>query len=84
MTSESGRASAWPRAAPVLTGDLGQRADPAWAGAGSARGQADLDNRTPCPVNPVILALVEALRDVERRRTRGNVLTHLPTKRTDP
>ena len=32
-------------------------------------------------VNPVILALVVALRDVEQRRGRGKVLTHLTVKR---
>lgn len=32
-------------------------------------------------VNPVILALVVALRDVEERRGRGKVLTHLTSKR---
>ena len=32
-------------------------------------------------VNPVILALVAALRDVEQRRGRGKVLTHLTSKR---
>ena len=35
----------------------------------------------PRPVNPVILALVVALRDVERRRGRGKVLTHVTAKR---
>ena len=35
----------------------------------------------PRPVNPVILALVVALRDVEQRRRRGNVLTHVNIKR---
>jgi hypothetical protein len=33
------------------------------------------------PVNLVILALVVALRDVEQRRGRGKVLTHLTSKR---
>ena len=42
--------------------------------AGSAR-------PAPRPVNPVILALVVALRDVEQRRGRGKVLTHLTSKR---
>jgi len=35
----------------------------------------------PGPVNSVILALVAALRDVEQRRGRGKVLTHLTSKR---
>ena len=35
----------------------------------------------PRPVNLVILALVVALRDVEQRRGRGKVLTHLTIKR---
>ena len=35
----------------------------------------------PRPVNLVILALVVALRDVELRRGRGKVLTHLTSKR---
>lgn len=35
----------------------------------------------PCPVNPVILALVMALRDVEQRRGRGKVLIHATAKR---
>ena len=35
----------------------------------------------PRPVNPVILALVVALRDVEKRRGRGKVLTHVIIKR---
>jgi hypothetical protein len=35
----------------------------------------------PRPINPVILALVAALRDVEQRRGRGKVLTHLTSKR---
>ena len=36
---------------------------------------------TPRPINPVILALVAALRDVEQRRGRGKVLTHLTSKK---
>ncbi len=39
------------------------------------------DCPVPRPVNPVILALVAALRDVEQRRGRGKVLTHLTSKR---
>ena len=35
----------------------------------------------PRPVNRVILALVAALRDVEQRRGRGKVLTHVTAKR---
>jgi hypothetical protein len=35
----------------------------------------------PRPANAVILALVVALRDVELRRGRGNVLTHVTIKR---
>ena len=35
----------------------------------------------PRPANLVILALVVALRDVEQRRGRGKVLTHLTSKR---
>jgi hypothetical protein len=35
----------------------------------------------PRPVNLVILALVAALRDVEQRRGRGKVLTHVTAKR---
>ncbi len=35
----------------------------------------------PRPINLVILALVAALRDVEERRGRGKVLTHLTSKR---
>jgi len=35
----------------------------------------------PRPINPVILALVAALRDVEERRGRGKVLTTLTSKR---
>ena len=35
----------------------------------------------PRPTNPVVLALVVALRDVEQRRGRGKVLTHLTSKR---
>jgi hypothetical protein len=42
------------------------------------RGSGDL---APRPVNLVILALVVALRDVEERRGRGKVLTHLTSKR---
>jgi hypothetical protein len=38
-------------------------------------------DRVPRPINPVILALVAALRDVEQRRGRGKVLTHLTSKR---
>jgi len=43
----------------------------------------DGGSRTPGsrPANPVILALVVALRDVEQRRGRGKVLTHLTSKR---
>lgn len=36
----------------------------------------------PRPTNPVILALVVALRDVEQQRGRGKVLTDVTTKRT--
>jgi hypothetical protein len=39
------------------------------------------DCPVPRPVNAVILALVVALRDVEQRRGRGKVLTHLTSKR---
>ena len=35
----------------------------------------------PRPTNPVILALVVALRDVEQQRGRGNVLIHVTAKR---
>lgn len=35
----------------------------------------------PRPVNPVILALVVALRDVELRRGRGKVLTQAAIRR---
>jgi hypothetical protein len=35
----------------------------------------------PRPVNLVIVALVVALGDVEERRGRGKVLTHLTSKR---
>lgn len=35
----------------------------------------------PRPVNPVILALVVALRDVEQRRGRGKVLTQVTARR---
>jgi len=38
----------------------------------------------PRPTNPVILALVVALRDVEARRARGNVLTDPTAKEQTP
>jgi len=38
----------------------------------------------PHPANPVVLALVVALRDVEARRARGNVLTDLIPKEPKP
>jgi len=38
----------------------------------------------PSPTNPVILAIVVALRDVEQRRARGKVLTHPTSKRPAP
>jgi predicted nucleic acid-binding Zn ribbon protein len=38
----------------------------------------------PRPTNPVILALVVALRDVEQRRARGNVLTDPTAKEQTP
>ncbi len=43
----------------------------------------DLGSREsgPRPVSLVVLALVVALRDVEQRRGRGKVLTHLTSKR---
>lgn len=52
----------------------------------NGRAPADLRDHgrhdsVPYPVNPVILAIVAALRDVEQRRGRGKVLTHLTSKR---
>ena len=44
----------------------------------------DIARPAPRPVNPVVLALVLALRDVELRRGRGKVLTHLTIKRPSP
>jgi hypothetical protein len=49
-------------------------------------GRADLQERRGCnpppdAVNPVILALVAALRDLEERHGRGKVLTHLTSRR---
>ena len=44
-------------------------------------GESSEASRTRRPVNPVILALVAALRDVEQRRGRGKVLIHATAKR---
>jgi hypothetical protein len=38
----------------------------------------------PVGVNPVVLALVVALRDVEQRRARGNVVVDLIPKERHP
>jgi hypothetical protein len=38
----------------------------------------------PHPTNPVVLALVVALRDVDARRARGNVLTDQTAKEPTP
>jgi hypothetical protein len=57
-------------------------ADTGTSGHGSTDPWKDPDvARAPRPGNPVILALVVALRDVEVRRGRGKVLTHLTSKR---
>jgi hypothetical protein len=52
-------------------------------GPGSIDPREDLGIARPAPrpVNPVILALVVALRDVEQRRGRGKVLTHVTANR---
>ena len=44
-------------------------------------GESSEAGRARPPVNPVILALVLALRDVEQWRGRGKVLTHVTSKR---
>lgn len=44
-------------------------------------GESSEASRARPPVNPVILALVVALRDVEQRRSRGKVLTHVTIRR---
>jgi hypothetical protein len=49
--------------------------------ASTALRHLDSARPAPRPVNPVILALVVALRDVEQMRGRGKVLTHLTSKR---
>jgi predicted nucleic acid-binding Zn ribbon protein len=43
-----------------------------------------LREASPRPTNPVIFALVVALRDVEQRRARGNVLTDPTAKEPTP
>ena len=49
--------------------------------ASTAVGESPGTSQARPSVNPVILALVVALRDVEQRRGRGKVLTHLTSKR---
>jgi hypothetical protein len=40
------------------------------------------DAASPMAVNPVVLALVAALRDIERSRTRGTVRSPAETRRS--
>jgi hypothetical protein len=46
--------------------------------------QSEPRRQRPAGTNPVILALVVALRDVESRRARGNVLTDPTAKEQTP
>jgi hypothetical protein len=57
----------------------GMRPRPAGAACG-LKYELESTRHRPVSVNPVVLALVAALRDVEARRARGNVLTDLTPK----
>jgi hypothetical protein len=83
------------RAVAPRSGGLASK-EPVWSQAGPLAASREAAPRSPCPsgrqstgqgprpTNPVILALVVALRDVEQRRSRGKVLIHVTTKRTAP